>query len=263
LTNHIPASHSFFGYQRRSYDQEDLYGNDPDDVDSDDDSDYDIEDKQDFSTVLQKVRAISKAATVTQKRILSFDSYSQAAKLKTLRSIRDHAIRWSATFNMMERAIHLEPAIDMWTRSEDKYEKLRMTERDWEMVEFLLRFLYPFMVASTTVQETASPSLSETWVVYEELFDSLDEAKAVIMDLPVVPEWPAEVQTAIEGTWRKLRKYYDKSSKPFAYVDATILHPALKNVFFSRPPRMTPQSSTDIRKHHKRDFKKNMIRQAA
>lgn len=213
-------------------DEEDLYGNDPDDVESDDASDYDIEDKQDFSTVLQKVRTISKAATVTQKRILSFDSYSQAAKLKTLRPIRDHAIRWSATFNMMERAIYLKPAIDMWTRSDAKYEKLRMTERDWDMVEFLLRFLYPFMVASTTVQETASPSLSETWVVYEELFDSLDDAKAVIMNLAVVPEWLAEVQTAIEGTWTKLRKYYDKSSKPFAYVDATILHPALKNRFF-------------------------------
>src|SRR5579859_4019065 len=205
-------------------------------IDSDDESDsneeYDIEDTQDFKAVLEKVRTISKAATVTQKHILSFDSYCQAAKLKPLRPIRDHAIRWSATFNMLERVVYLKPAIDMWTRSEDKYEKLRMNEREWEMVEFLLRFLYPFMVASTTVQETASPLLSDTWVVYEELFDSLDEAKDALNGMKEIPNWLREVQSAIEATWKKLRKYYDKSAKPYVYVDATILHPARKNRFF-------------------------------
>src|SRR5579859_6399106 len=185
-----------------------------------------------ISRPYSKVRTISKAATVTQKRILSFNSYCQVAKLKSLRPIRDHAIRWSATFNMLERALYLKPTIDMWTRSEEKYEKLQMNEREWEMVEFLVRFLYPFMVASTTVQATKSPSLADTWVVYEELFDSLDDAKDALNGMTNLPDWLREVQSAIEATWKKLKKYYDKSAKPFAYVDATILHPALKNRFF-------------------------------
>ena len=32
----------------------------------------------------------------------------------------------------------------------------------------------------------------------------------------------------------KLRKYYDKTAKPFAYVDATLLHPALKKKFMKK-----------------------------
>ena len=63
---------------------------------------------------------------------------------------------------MLECAIYLKLVIDVWTRSADQYKKLRMMECNWEMVELLLHFLYPFMVASTTVQETASPSLLET-----------------------------------------------------------------------------------------------------
>src|SRR5271170_4504173 len=107
------ADADFMEVDNENYDfKEDLYGNNPNDIESDDK--YDIEDKQDFSTVLQKVRTISKAATVTQKRILSFDSYCHAAKLKSLYPIQDHAIRWSATFNMLEHVIYLKPAIDMW-----------------------------------------------------------------------------------------------------------------------------------------------------
>src|SRR5437762_6742560 len=96
------------------------------------------------------------------------------------------------------------------------------------IVLFSIQFnplLYPFMVANTKVQATAKPSLSDTWVIYEDLFDI---AKAALNGLRVLAEWLKEAQTAIEKMWTKLRKYYDKTDKPFAYVDATLLHPGLK-----------------------------------
>src|SRR5579859_6115379 len=68
-------------------DSDDISINDSND-ESDSNEEYGIEDTQDFKAVLEKVRTISKAATVTQKRILSFDSYCQAAKLKPLCPIR-------------------------------------------------------------------------------------------------------------------------------------------------------------------------------
>ena len=74
---------------------------------------YDIDDTNDFRSILQKIRTISKAATVTQKRLLSFQSHCHAAKLKPLCPIRDHTIQWSATFNMLERALYLKCAIDI------------------------------------------------------------------------------------------------------------------------------------------------------
>ena len=220
-------------------DEEDIYGDDPNHQDESDEytndvSSFDIEDTHDFKTVLLKIRTISKAATVTQKRILSFQSFCQAANLKPLRPIRDHAIRWSATFNMLKRALYLRRAIDMWTQSQPIFEKLQMSSHEWDMVEFLVQFLYPFMVANTKVQATAKPSLSDTWVIYEDLFDMLDNAKAALNGLRVLPEWLKEAQTAIEKMWTKLRKYYDKTDKPFAYVDATLLHPGLKKKFMKK-----------------------------
>ena len=50
------------------------------------------------------------------------------------------------------------------------------------MVEFLV-ILALIMVANTTVQAMAKPSLSDTWVVYEELFDMLDDTKAAFKGL--------------------------------------------------------------------------------
>jgi hAT family C-terminal dimerisation region len=220
-------------------DDEDLYGDDPnnqDDLDeyTDDAASFNIDDTKDFKTVLLKVRTICNAATVTQKCILSFLTFCQATNLTPLRPIRDHAIRWSATFNMLRRALYLRRAIDMWTQSQPIFERLQMSSHEWDMVEFLVQFLYPFMAANTTVQATARPSLSDTWVVYEQLFDTLDDAKNALNGLQVLPEWLKETQTAIEKMWAKLRKYYDKTGKPFAYIDATLLHPDLKKKFMRK-----------------------------
>ena len=62
----------------------------------------------------------------------------------------------------------------------------------------------------------------------------LNDAKAALNELRVLPEWLKEAQTAIENMWTKLRKYYDKTDKPFAYVDATLLHPGLKKKFMKK-----------------------------
>ena len=42
----------------------------------------------------------------------------------------------------------------------------------------------------------SKPSLPNTWVVYEELFDSLDDVKEALNRLTVVPDWLGEVQSA-------------------------------------------------------------------
>ena len=115
-------------------------------------------------------------------------------------------------------------------QSQNIFEKLQMSSHEWDMVEFLV-ILALIMVANTTVQAMAKPSLSDTWVVYEELFDMLDDTKAAFKGLWVLPESLKEAQTAIENMWTKFRKYYYKTDIPFAYIDATLLHPGLKKKF--------------------------------
>ena len=129
---------------------------------------------------------------------------------------------------MFECTLYLQRVIDMWTQSEFIFEKLQMSSYKWDIVKFLVQFLYPFMVANTTVQTTVKPSLLDTWVVYEDKFNTLNNTKEALYMLEVLPEWLKEAQTAIEHMWTKLRKYYNKTNKLFVYVDATLLHPGLK-----------------------------------
>lgn len=65
------------------------------------------------------------------------------------------------------------------------------------MVELLVKFLYLFMVATTTVQATGKCSLEDTSVVYEDLFDTYADAKPALNKLRVLPDWLQE-QTAIK-----------------------------------------------------------------
>ena len=40
-----------------------------------------------------------------------------------------------------------------------------------------------WILLNTKVKATAKPSLSDTWVIYEDLFDMLDDAKAALNGL--------------------------------------------------------------------------------
>lgn len=90
--------------------------------------------------------------------------------------------------HILERALYLRREIDIWTQSQTIFQNLQMTGHEWDMAEFLVQFLYPFMMNNITVQTTAKLSLSDTWVVYEDLFDSLDDAKEALNDLQVLPD---------------------------------------------------------------------------
>src|SRR5208282_249010 len=56
------------------------------------------------------------------------------------------------------------------------------------------------MIANTIVQETARPSLHDTWVRYGEMFDCLDNAKTTLNALTRPPDWLRDVQIAVENT---------------------------------------------------------------
>ena len=127
--------------------------------------------------------------------------------------------------------MYLRLAIDQWTRSKPEYAKFILFDKKWEMIEFLVHFLHPFNVITTVAQWIAKSSLHETWVRYEKIFDLLDETKAYFWSIETKPEWLTQVQMAVEKMWVKLRDYYDESGKPFAFIDATLLHPKLKISF--------------------------------
>jgi len=181
------------------------------DEDEEEEEDYNIIENNNLTSALQKCRAVSRAVNFPQGRILAFEGLCRVSDLKSLQPIRDHSIRWSATFNMLQRAVYLRKAIDLWTCSKSQYKKLILNEHEWEMIEFLVHFLHPFQIITTLVQGTSKPSLHDVWVKYEEMFDKLDEVKKAINEMTIRPIWLREVQVAIEKMWEKLGDYYSKT----------------------------------------------------
>jgi len=109
-----------------------------------------------------------------------------------------------------------------------------LSEWEWELVEFLLRFLEPFRQATMTIQCTDRPTLHKTFVMYEKLFNNLENVKAIFEKMSVVPEWFEEVRGAIDKMWEKIKIYYMRTKNPPAYVDANILHPGKKLHLFKK-----------------------------
>jgi len=76
-----------------------------------------------------------------------------------MRAIKDHQIRWNSIFNMLHRAVYLKLAFNMFSRSKEEYINLILTDREWELAEFLLHFLSPFKVTTDLLQATQKPTL--------------------------------------------------------------------------------------------------------
>jgi len=135
---------------------------------------------------------------------------------------------------MAERVVYLRRAIDQWIISKPIYARMILDKKEWEMIEFLVQFMHPFHVITTSVQATTHPSLHDTWIKYERMFDVLDRAKESFQAMVSLPAWLAEVQFGVEKMWNKLRDYYNKTDLPYAFVDATLLYPKLKVGFMTK-----------------------------
>src|SRR6266496_5427027 len=109
-----------------------------------------------------------------------------------------------------------------------------LSDREWELAEFLLRFLEPFRHATNSIQATERPSLHKTFVMYEKLYNNLENVKVIFNKMTTVPEWFHQVRNAIDQMWEKIKCHYSKTNKPSAYIDANILHPGKKLHLFKK-----------------------------
>ena len=135
---------------------------------------------------------------------------------------------------MIKRAVYLRDAIDPWVLMKEELREFALSDREWELAEFLLRFLEPFRRATTTIQTTERPTLHKTFAMYEKLYNNLDNVKAIFENMDVVPEWFEEVRAAIDTMWMKIKIHYTKTKNPPAYIDANILHPGKKLRLFKK-----------------------------
>jgi len=187
-----------------------------------------------FSLTVGKLRAISAAINFPRARTRRFWAFTSSRGLKNLKAIQDHAVRWNATYRMLERAVYLKEAIQSFVRSEGELAEHELSDQEWVFAEFLMHFLEPFNRTTNLLQGAKRPTLQQVFITYERLFNQLDNVKAIFEKLDKVPEWFEEVKYGITEMWNLLKKYYTAAEAPTPYVDANVLHPAKKLSLFRK-----------------------------
>jgi hypothetical protein len=156
--------------------------------------------------------------------------------LKTLKLKTDVVTRWDSAYAMLSRAIFLRRAIEPFVQDEDDdLDYLALSSDEWDMCELLVTILLPFKKASQSLQATARPGIHNVFWTYENLFNKIDKIKSTF-NLPQYrdEDWAHSLHEAVDKMAAKLRKYYDKTAKPYVYPEGVILDPFEKLILFKQ-----------------------------
>jgi len=150
---------------------------------------------------------------------------------------------------MCERAIQLQAYIDEWLVKEialrgprsgngenadvdsNDFKQLRLSATEWSHLRVVAKMLRRFKHATNQLSETSKPQIRFIWMMYNSLFDFLDQMTEELDDHhDQDQEWPEVVREAAEKGREKLRKYYSKTDEERGYLFncATILDPTQK-----------------------------------
>ena len=153
---------------------------------------------------------------------------------------------------MCERAIKLQSYINDWLKQEialrapvhpdstlnetevvfRDFKRLQLGSAEWHHLEILTQILRHFKNATNYLSEK-KPQIQHIWLMYNRLFDFLDEMTNNLGDDAENQEdidWPAVVRDAAEKGQSKLSKYYSKTNHERGYIFncASILDPTQK-----------------------------------
>src|SRR5579859_3494607 len=140
---------------------------------------------------------------------------------------------------MIARALEFRMAINVYItadKSKDKrLMKFKMSELEWDQLEAVLAILHPFAKASIKMQATMRQGLGDVFCVYETLFDTIDQMVESLHSGPLNRKpWSNTFGEGVRDMSKKLQKYYDTTSHPFAYSDPVLLNPKVKTELFQR-----------------------------
>lgn len=164
---------------------------------------------------------------------------------------------------MCARAIQLQKYIDEWLKQEvalnttarngslaespnddevnaHDLKRLRLSATEWHHLELVTAMLKNFKDATNSLSQTQQPQVQFIWLMYNRLFDFLDQINDNLGEDPGNGEtidWPRVVREAANQGREKLSKYYQRTDEERGYLFncATILDPTQKLTAYEVP----------------------------
>jgi hypothetical protein len=175
----------------------------------------------------------------------------------------DNRTRWNSTFYMLQRALLLRKAIDLfclqYIESKDLDVGFKLDDLAWSRLQVVCDILEKFEYATKTLEGSAKEghhgTLWECLPAIELLLKQLEDLK---LQYPLLNNSPAIFSAsqgrrknnastpasqpvadqffaiAVNNAWVKLDKYYDLTDRSIAYVAAVVLNPAHKWKYFEK-----------------------------
>jgi len=181
-----------------------------------------------FSDVIANIRTIAKSIKTPQNSV-KFQKICESYSMKSLTILLDCPTCWNSTHRMLERTIFLRKAIHRYVEDDEKLHDFKLSDKQWELMELLCAFLWPFKNCTDCLQGTLKPEVDRVFWAYNRMFDEIDDFKDTLVRREVRGKpWVKELEKALGEMETSLRKYYSKTAKPGVYVDSMILHPRTK-----------------------------------
>lgn len=170
--------------------------------------------------------------------------------------IQDGGVRWNSSYNMIERALQVRNAVDLFTLHDQQANGPaglvddRLTADDWQQLEEFRAFLQPFKDMTERLEGNAhNGSHGALWEVLPSMDFMLGLLESHAIRLAQVPE--SYFKTGVDLGWAKLRKYYTLTDLSPVYRAAILLHPIHKWEYFeekwAKHPRWIKDAKSVIR----------------
>jgi len=158
------------------------------------------------------------------------------ASIQRLQLIYDVPTRWNSAYNMLERALHMRRAINLYLAEERDLAHLALSNSEWDQCGALLTILYPFKVESTRIQDTSRPTIQRVYWSYERMFNTIDELRdklrrSLTRGRRKDKDWINQLLNAIDEMERKLKTYYTAATQ-YVFSEACLLDPTTKTSLF-------------------------------
>jgi hypothetical protein len=134
---------------------------------------------------------------------------------------------------MMMRARKVKDGLLKYIQRHPEDKIPMLTQEEWRHLDYLIKLLHPFAVFTEAMSRIEKgPTVHLVFALYNALFEHLEENEKKFTRKRVL--WKRTMLDAVRAGYKKLKRYYAKTTKNVGsiYATATILSPKHKLDYF-------------------------------